>query len=301
MATKSTNGTLWTLVFIAIVVIVFWKVIWPKIKNAGNSGSSGNGAAANAGGDPYASDNGWNPWQSGQNGGGSGSGLNLGGGGSFGGGSSGGGGSPGSQTGGPSGAGYANPYSDGTGNNADFFNSLLEGLYTDSQGNVLVQGSESNPEFGGDSLFTFSDNNSNVNPLTDGSGGYIPYAGPDQDTTSLLNSFTNWFSGYQGAPVGSSPDGSIVSPSQASTASNDMDSNPGLTLPGGTSNLDGNEGGDNGAPVGYGGGDSFDPNSGSTGDTGDFPSNSFGNYGDQSNYFGGDYDGTNNDDGGDDD
>jgi hypothetical protein len=279
MPSKNTNGLLWTLAIIGGVAILFFKVILPKLKATG-SGGSGAATSANAGGDPddpYANNgdyygNGNNP------GSGLGNLLNslaslLG---SSGKSSGGGGGSlPGAVGPGIGGNGMATDSGDGP--NADFFNSLLEGLYTDPNGNVLIQGSESNPDLGGDSLFTFDDDNSNVNPLTDGSGGSIDSVPVDGGT------FSSWFSGFS-QPLPDSPDGSIVNSSQASSQSNNADANPGMTLPGGTDNLDGNAGGDNGSQSFGGGATGPDDNDGSTGDAGNYGGDSYAGYGGDASY-----------------
>jgi hypothetical protein len=158
MASKSANSTIWTVALVGAGLIGFWFVGLPLLKKlaGGSSSTTGAGAVPNGGADDdpyYNADYPQQPTTDPTSGI-----LNsiLGLLGSLGGGKSSGGLSSGAGGGGlpGSGLGPGSVADSGDGPNADFFNSLLEGIYTNPDGSQGIMGAESNPDFGGASLFS---------------------------------------------------------------------------------------------------------------------------------------------------
>jgi hypothetical protein len=165
MATKSTNGTIWTILFVIIAAIVFFKVILPKLKGGTASGGAQGGAQANSE-NPYGN----NGFQYGDDSS-STNGLQsllqglgqllgqMGGGGSHGGGSGSGGGNNGAGSASGAAGNFGNT-ANGLANVGDY----LDQMYSDN-GTLLQQGAEYTSDLNGDNLF---------NALTDAGSTLTP-------------------------------------------------------------------------------------------------------------------------------
>jgi len=162
MASKSTNGTIFTVAIVALAAFVVWQLFGKKSTPRGQAGSGGSGGA---GGDvitPY------DPYSGNGNVPSSKSGLGL---------SAG----TGSGTGSGKGSRSSSSGSSGNGGATDFLNSLKEGLYPTAGGGYGVMGSESDPEFGGDSLLTVN----NLSAYGNESGMDIPLEDQNQQLTDF--------------------------------------------------------------------------------------------------------------------